>query len=222
MGARVWNRFDALPAGSAALTPTPTTGEVVHSARGGRAEGSLRIRATPNERLGQMCREHGTERALFSQVKEILIEESNVQPVNSPVTVCGDIHGQFHDLLKLFETGGDVPDTNYIFMVSVRQLNWPLAYQLLTGRSLRRGISWTADTIASRRSRCSSSSRPGARRCAALWNGTRRAESSLTRCAGCRWPAHITLLRGNHESRQITQVRNVPAQSSPARHLATL
>ena len=51
------------------------------------------------------------------QVKEILIEESNVQPVNSPVTVCGDIHGQFHDLMKLFQTGGHVPDTNYIFMV---------------------------------------------------------------------------------------------------------
>jgi len=51
------------------------------------------------------------------QVKEILIEESNVQPVNSPVTVCGDIHGQFHDLMKLFATGGHVPETNYIFMV---------------------------------------------------------------------------------------------------------
>jgi serine/threonine-protein phosphatase 6 catalytic subunit len=53
----------------------------------------------------------------LSQVKEILMEESNVQPVNSPVTVCGDIHGQFHDLMKLFATGGHVPDTNYIFMV---------------------------------------------------------------------------------------------------------
>jgi serine/threonine-protein phosphatase 6 catalytic subunit len=51
------------------------------------------------------------------QVKEVLVEESNVQPVNSPVTVCGDIHGQFHDLMKLFATGGHVPDTNYIFMV---------------------------------------------------------------------------------------------------------
>lgn len=53
------------------------------------------------------------------QVKEILIEESNVQPVNSPVTVCGDIHGQFHDLMKLFQTGGHVPETNYIFMVCI-------------------------------------------------------------------------------------------------------
>lgn len=54
---------------------------------------------------------------MVHQVKEILIEESNVQPVNSPVTVCGDIHGQFHDLMKLFQTGGQVPETNYIFMV---------------------------------------------------------------------------------------------------------
>jgi len=30
-----------------------------------------------------------------AQAREVLIEESNVQPVRCPVTVCGDIHGQF-------------------------------------------------------------------------------------------------------------------------------
>lgn len=46
----------------------------------------------------------------------MLLEESNVQPVRCPVTVCGDVHGQFHDLMELFRIGGKAPDTNYLFM----------------------------------------------------------------------------------------------------------
>lgn len=54
---------------------------------------------------------------LFSnQAKEILTKESNVQEVRCPVTVCGDVHGQFHDLMELFKIGGKSPDTNYLFM----------------------------------------------------------------------------------------------------------
>ena len=32
------------------------------------------------------------------------------------MTVCGDVHGQFHDLMELLRIGGKSPDTNYLFM----------------------------------------------------------------------------------------------------------
>lgn len=50
-------------------------------------------------------------------VRARLMEESNVQPVSSPVTVCGDIHGQLWDLLELLRVGGEAPGTSYVFMV---------------------------------------------------------------------------------------------------------
>ncbi len=51
-----------------------------------------------------------------AQAREALIEESNVQPIKCPVTVCGDVHGQFYDLMELFRIGGKPPDTNFLFM----------------------------------------------------------------------------------------------------------
>jgi serine/threonine-protein phosphatase 2A catalytic subunit len=45
-------------------------------------------------------------KVLCEKAKEILSKESNVQTVSCPVTVCGDVHGQFHDLMELFKIGG--------------------------------------------------------------------------------------------------------------------
>ena len=56
-------------------------------------------------------------KALCSRVRDLLLEESNVHLVQSPVTICGDIHGQFWDVLEILRQGGEVPETSYIFMV---------------------------------------------------------------------------------------------------------
>ncbi|KAJ1910162.1 phosphoprotein phosphatase PP4 catalytic subunit [Tieghemiomyces parasiticus] len=96
---------------------------------------------------------------LCYKAREILIEESNVQQVDAPVTICGDIHGQFYDLKELFKVGGECPDTNYLFM----------------GDFVDRGY-YSVETFL------------------------------LLLALKVRYPDRITLIRGNHESRQITQV----------------
>ncbi|KAJ1510632.1 Serine/threonine-protein phosphatase 4 catalytic subunit [Coelomomyces lativittatus] len=98
-------------------------------------------------------------RDLCTKAREILVEESNVQKVDAPVTICGDIHGQFFDLKELFKIGGECPDTNYLFM----------------GDFVDRGF-YSVETFL------------------------------LLLALKVRYPDRITLIRGNHESRQITQV----------------
>ena len=103
----------------------------------------------PENEIKQLC----------EKAKEILSDESNVQPMHCPVTVCGDIHGQFHDLMELFTIGGKPPDTNYLFM----------------GDYVDRGY-YSVESV------------------------------TLLVCLKVRFKDRVVITRGNHESRQITQV----------------
>lgn len=96
---------------------------------------------------------------LCTKTIELLTEEGNIQQLDTPITICGDIHGQLHDLLTLFKTGGECPETQYLFL----------------GDFVDRGF-YSLESFL------------------------------LLMALKVRYPDKITLIRGNHETRQITTV----------------
>lgn len=53
---------------------------------------------------------------IVQRAMELFRKEPNMLHLQDPITVCGDIHGQFYDLVKLFEIGGDPSGMQYLFL----------------------------------------------------------------------------------------------------------
>lgn len=99
-------------------------------------------------------------RELCRAVCDVLADDATVAAISAPVVICGDIHGQFHDLLELFRTGGEVRDgTNYVFMGDLVDRGYH-SLEVLT----------------------------------------------LLLLFKLRYPTRVTLLRGNHETRQVSAI----------------
>lgn len=171
-------------------------------------------------------------------VKEYMMEESNIQPVATPVTICGDIHGQFYDLLELFRVAGGMPNeaepeppTTIENVITAADIEPPsmitdpkLAKRFKPNRQDSIAPSEVSDVsqITSRAVSDLGSEDEGDTTTKAI---ERRQNANfvflgdyvdrgyfsletltLLLCLKAKFPDRITLVRGNHESRQITQV----------------
>ncbi|CAK7224877.1 sporulation-induced protein [Sporothrix curviconia] len=193
---------------------------------------------------------------LCEMVKEVLMEESNIQPVSTPVTICGDIHGQFYDLLELFRVAGGMPGETDVqapctstAVITSEDIEPPTEIRNpRLRRKLRAGMVGGSDDAAldedgERGSGSGSGEADGSLAGADgaeggggddshTGNTTEGASSTvqsadtrfvflgdfvdrgyfsletftLLMCLKAKYPDRIVLVRGNHESRQITQV----------------
>lgn len=96
---------------------------------------------------------------ILAKSRSIFMEQPTLLKLSPPVKIVGDIHGQFHDLIRIFNSCGYPPHTNYLFL----------------GDYVDRGYK-SLETIL------------------------------LLLCYKIKYPENFFMLRGNHESANITKI----------------
>jgi len=81
--------------------------EIVSYMLEGRGKGpNYKVKLPPEQQVKAIC----------SRAGEIFMSQEALLELEAPIAIVGDIHGQYHDLLRLFEFGGFPPETNYLFL----------------------------------------------------------------------------------------------------------
>jgi len=53
---------------------------------------------------------------LCHAARDVFIQQPILLELEAPIKIVGDVHGQYYDLLRLFEYGGFPPEANYLFL----------------------------------------------------------------------------------------------------------
>ncbi|ELT89412.1 hypothetical protein CAPTEDRAFT_5100 [Capitella teleta] len=73
----------------------------------------LSVRETPGK---QVQLPETIIRQLCLRSRDVFLEQPMMIELDSPVNICGDIHGQYEDLIRHFDKCGYPPDANYLFL----------------------------------------------------------------------------------------------------------
>ncbi|KAH8238747.1 hypothetical protein KR038_010694 [Drosophila bunnanda] len=74
----------------------------------------LRTQSFSNRRAANLS--ESTISFVCSATRELFLSQPMLLELNSPVKICGDLHGQFKDLLRIFQQCGTPPMSNYLFL----------------------------------------------------------------------------------------------------------
>jgi len=55
-------------------------------------------------------------RSICLTARSVFIDQPALLELEAPIKIVGDIHGQYYDLLRIFEFGGHPPNSNYLFL----------------------------------------------------------------------------------------------------------
>lgn len=96
---------------------------------------------------------------ILSKSRAVFLEQPSLLRLSPPVKIVGDIHGQFYDLIRIFNSCGYPPYTNYLFLGDYVDRGYKLLETIL-----------------------------------------------LLLCYKIKYPENFFMLRGNHESANITKI----------------
>ncbi|KAG2215093.1 hypothetical protein INT46_002925 [Mucor plumbeus] len=107
----------------------------------------------------QLCLKNSEVNAICRAAMDIFLSQPSLLELSAPVKIVGDTHGQYSDLIRLFEMGGFPPSSNYLFL----------------GDYVDRGKQSLENFL-------------------------------LLLCYKIKYPENFFILRGNHESANVTKV----------------